>query len=241
MAKRKESDQERKTRARKILAALKKLYPNADCELNHSNALELLVATMLSAQTTDENVNKLTKNLFAKYKTAADYARADRATFEQEIRTTGFYRQKARAVQAACAVIAEKFDGKVPETMDELLELPGVARKTANIVLGTWYKKNEGLAVDTHVGRLAHRLGLTWTSKNEKDAVRIENDLMELIPRKDWTFFSHALIWHGRRVCAARKPDCAGCGLAKLCPSAFAFDRKTTSKRSPARRGAKKR
>ncbi len=229
MSKTKESALERKTRAKRILAGLRKLYPNADCELDHTNALELLVATILSAQTTDESVNRLTKPLFAEYKTAADYANADPATFEQVIRAAGFFRQKTKSIRAACAVIADKHGGRVPDTMEQLVELPGVARKTANIILGTWYKKNEGIAVDTHVGRLAHRLRLTWTSRDEKDALKIENDLMELIPQRDWTFFSHGLIWHGRRVCTARKPGCAGCRISTWCPSAFAFDKKPSA------------
>jgi len=207
-----------KRRAAKILAILKKAYPGATTALEHRNALELLVATMLSAQCTDERVNMVTRDLFKSYKTAADYANADPAELEQQIRTTGFFRQKARAIQAACRQIVEKHNGRVPKTMEQLTALPGVARKTANVVLGTAYGINAGIVVDTHVGRVAVRLGLT-TTKNSKDAARIERDLMELIPQKDWTFFGHAMIWHGRLVCTARKPDCANCKLAKLCPS----------------------
>jgi len=215
--------EEKTRRARKILARLKKMYPGATTALNHSNALELLVATMLSAQCTDERVNEVTRSLFAEYKTAEDYAKAPLRDLEQRVRPTGFFRQKAKNIQAACRVIAERFGGKVPANMDDLLELPGVARKTANVVLSTVFGKNEGICVDTHVGRVACRLGLTWTAKDTKDAAKIEQDLMRLLPRKDWGLFSHATIWHGRRVCTARKPDCEHCRLAPLCPSAFAF------------------
>ena len=189
-----ETVQQRKTRAGRILARLRRLYPNATTALHHRNALELLIATMLSAQSTDETVNKVTPALFERYRTARDFAEADPAELEEQIRSTGFFRQKARAVIGACRTIVERFGGEVPQTMQELLQLPGVARKTANLVLGTWFGKNEGIVVDTHVGRLAHRLGLVWSARNEKDAARIEQDLMQLIPRKDWTFFAHALI-----------------------------------------------
>ncbi|MBN1345364.1 MAG: endonuclease III [Phycisphaerae bacterium] len=217
-----ESIEDRKARAGKILAGLRKSYPDADCALSHANALELLVATILSAQCTDERVNIVTKELFERYKTAADYAAESPAAFEKQIRSTGFFRQKTKSILGACAAIVADHDGNVPETMAELLRLPGVARKTANVVLGTWFKKNEGIVVDTHVGRLAQRMRLTWTSRDSKDAVKIESDLIQLIPRKSWTFFAHAMTWHGRRICAARKPKCQECRVSKWCPSAFA-------------------
>ena len=209
-----------KRRARRIVAGLRKLYPKAGCALEHRDPLELLVATILSAQCTDETVNKVAPVLFARLRTAKALADARRETIEKIIHSTGFFRQKAKSIQGSCKAIVEGFGGKVPRTMDELLTLPGVARKTANVVLGTAFGKNDGVVVDTHVGRLATRMELTWSSKNGKDAVKIERDLMEIIPRKEWTFFSHALIWHGRRVCSARKPDCEACTLAKDCPSA---------------------
>jgi endonuclease-3 len=211
----------RKARARRILTGLKKLYPDADCALRHQSALELLVATILSAQSTDTNVNKVTPGLFQRYPSASDFAKADPAELERAIHSTGFFRQKTKSILGACRRICEEYGGNVPDTMEDLITLPGVARKTANVILGTWFKKNEGIVVDTHVGRLAHRLGLTWSSRGEKDAVRIEEDLVQVIPREDWTFFGHAMIWHGRRVCTARKPDCAGCIVRKHCPSAF--------------------
>ncbi|HPD29000.1 MAG TPA: endonuclease III [Phycisphaerae bacterium] len=207
----------------RILAGLKAAYPDADCALKHGSALELLVATILSAQSTDEMVNKVTPVLFAAYPNAAALASADPADVERIVHRTGFFRQKTKSIINACRMIVERFGGEVPQTMDELTQLPGVARKTANVLLGTWFHKNEGVVVDTHVGRLAHRLGLTWTSKDEKDAVKIEQDLMQIIPREEWTYVGHALIQHGRRVCSARKPNCVGCNLNKHCPSAFAF------------------
>jgi len=230
MAGRKESLEEKRQRASAILRSLRRHYPDATCALRHNSALELLVATILSAQSTDDTVNKVTPVLFEKYPTAADIAAAPVEAIEAIVKPTGFFHQKTRSIQAACRIIAEKHRGEVPATMEELIELPGVARKTANVVLGTWYGRNEGICVDTHVGRLAHRMALTWTSRDEKDAVKIEHDLMQLIPRGDWTFFSHAMIWHGRRVCSARKPDCGGCVLHKLCPSAFTFETSTARK-----------
>lgn len=218
-----ESVEQRRRRARSILTQLRKLYPVADCALHHGSALHLLIATILSAQSTDEMVNKVTPVLFAKYPTAADLAAADPADVERIVHSTGFFRQKTRSLIGACRAIVERFGGEVPATMDELTQLPGVARKTANVVLGTWFGLNEGVVVDTHVGRLAHRLGLTWTSRDEKDAVKIEQDLMRILPRDAWTYTSHALIWHGRKVCPARKPNCEGCTLSKLCPSAFSL------------------
>ena len=219
-----ESLQSMKKRVRKVIVALRKLYPEADCALSHSEPLQLLIATILSAQSTDETVNKVTPVLFKRYKTARALANAPREAVEKIIHSTGFFRQKAKSIQGACKMIVEDFNGRVPDTMDELVTLPGVARKTANVVLGTAFGKNEGVVVDTHIGRLATRLALTWTSKDGKDAVKIERDLMEIVPRKEWTFIGHALIWHGRRVCPARKPDCENCTLAKHCPSAGTFD-----------------
>jgi len=224
--KRRESVDERRRRAGEILAKLHKLYPQADCALEHGSPLELLVSTILSAQCTDDRVNKVAPTVFARYKTAADYATARPAELERLIQSTGFFRNKTKNIIGAGRVLSEKFHGEVPDTMEGLLQLPGVARKTANVILGTWFGKNEGVVVDTHVGRLAHRLGLTWRSRDEKDAVKIEQDLMELFPRKEWTYLGHALIWHGRKVCSARKPDCAHCALAPHCPSAFSFDKR---------------
>jgi endonuclease-3 len=220
----KESLQDKKHRARKILAGLHKLYPEADCALSHRDPLQLLIATILSAQSTDETVNKVTPVLFQRFPTARDLAEAPREEVERIVHSTGFFRQKTKSIQGACRKIVEEFGGKVPDTLEQLVTLPGVARKTANVVLGTAFGKNEGVVVDTHVGRLATRLGLTWTSKDGKDAVKIERDLIELIPQDEWTFLGHALIWHGRRVCFARKPNCHGCRLSTHCPSAGAFD-----------------
>lgn len=211
---------EGKVRARKTVAALRKLYPEANCALHHESALQLLIATILSAQSTDANVNRVTPGLFAKYPTAEAFAAAPVADLEEAVHSTGFFRQKAKSIQGTCRRLLEAYGGEVPEAMDDLLTLPGVARKTANVVLGTWFGRSTGVVVDTHVGRLAVRLALTWSSKDSKDAVRIERDLMEVVPRETWTFFSHAMILHGRQVCAARKPRCGECSLAKHCPSA---------------------
>ncbi len=220
---------ERAERSTQALSALKKLYADAECALQHRNALELLVATILSAQSTDVNVNRVTPELFARYPDAKSLASADLAELELMVHSTGFFRQKAKNIQGAARRIVEVFGGRVPETMEDLVTLPGVARKTANVVLGTWFKKNVGVVVDTHVGRLAHRLGLTWSSRDAKDAVSIEEDLQKLLPREDWTFFSHAVIHHGRRVCSARKPNCEACTLAGICPSAHSFGEKKKS------------
>lgn len=205
-----------------ILAELDRLYPDAACALHHRSAWELLAATILSAQCTDERVNKVTPSLFARFPTIEAMANAAPREVESLIRSTGFFRNKARSLIGAARAIVERFAGNVPGTMDELLQLPGVARKTANVILGTWFRRNEGVVVDTHIGRLSQRLGLTWRSKDDKDARRIETDLMEVLPRAAWTRVGHALIWHGRRVCTARKPACADCTLAAHCPSAFA-------------------
>ncbi len=201
---------------RRIRQALRKAYPDAKCALLHSGALELLVATILSAQCTDKRVNLVTRDLFKKYRRAKDYASADPEVFEQEIRPTGFYRNKTRSILGAAKRLVEKHGGEVPGTMEELLELPGVARKTANVILGTWFRRAEGVVVDTHVHRLSRRLKLT----DHDDPVKIERDLMEKIPREEWINFSHRLVWHGRRVCSARKPKCAECTLSVCCPSA---------------------
>jgi len=222
MPTRRETIEQRKRRAGHLLDILKTLYPGATTALRHGNALELLVATILSAQCTDQRVNQVTQRLFKRYKTVADYAQAGQAQMERQIRATGFFRQKAKAIRQGCAIIEEQFGGQVPETMKALTQLPGVARKTANVVLGAWFGKNEGLAVDTHVGRLSHRLRLTWTSKDDKDALKIEADLTRLIRQEQWTFMSHSLILHGRAICTARKPKCDQCKLAQHCPSAFA-------------------
>ena len=210
-----EAAPERKKRAGRIVRLLKKEYPDARCSLNYSNPLELLVATILSAQCTDERVNLVTAELFRKYRTAEDYARALAAELERDIRSTGFFRNKAKAIQGACRMIVERHGGRVPETMEELLELPGVARKTANVVLGNAYGQASGIVVDTHVSRLSQRLGLTREEQPEK----IERDLCELIPKKQWVDFSHLLIAHGRALCKARTPLCGECFLLNLCPA----------------------
>ena len=190
------------------------LYPDAHCELDFTNALELLVATILSAQCTDRRVNAVTPTLFARYTTAADYAAADREELEKIIQSTGFYRAKATSLMGLGQALCERFGGEVPRTMDELVKLPGVGRKTANVVLGNAFGV-PGITVDTHFSRLAHRFG--WTA--ETDPVKIEYEVGELVPRKEWTMLSHLLIWHGRRVCHSRRPACGACTLARLCPA----------------------
>lgn len=196
-----------------ILAKLDEAYPNATCELNHKNAFELLVATILSAQCTDVRVNQVTQTLFRKYPDAKAFAYANPSELEQQIRPTGFFRNKTKSVMGASKGILENFGGEVPRTMDEILTLPGVARKTGNVVLGTAYGIPSGIVVDTHVQRIANRLDLT---RNE-DPKKIEQDLMQLIPKDKWIQFSHQIIWHGRRVCQARKPKCAECNMESLC------------------------
>lgn len=210
---------EPKERVLKIIELLEKEHADAKIALNYANPLELLVATMLSAQCTDERVNMVTKALFKKYKRAEDYAQADLKELEQDIKSTGFYRNKARNLKKCCQMLVEKHDSQVPKTMAELLELPGVARKTANIVLSNAFGVVEGIAVDTHVRRLAQRLGLSDTDDPDK----IERDLMSIVPRDKWARITDLLIFHGRRVCAAKKPDCPKCVLNKICPSAFTF------------------
>jgi len=209
-----ESWQTKAARLKKIIAALRKTYPSAHCELDHSNPLELLVATVLSAQCTDKRVNLVTAELFRKYRTAGDYANAKTDELEQDIKTTGFFRNKARNLQACCRKLVEQHGGKVPRTMEELTHLDGVGRKTANVVLGNAYGINAGIVVDTHVARLSQRLGIT----REKTPEKIEQELMKLVPRAQWTMFSHWLIWHGRRRCYARNPDCLNCEIKTLCP-----------------------
>ncbi len=205
----------RADRARALCELLPRLYPDAHCELNFSNPLELLVATMLSAQCTDVQVNKTTPAVFRKYKTAQAYASADPAELERDLGSIGLFRAKAKNLRAMGAIVAERHGGEVPCTMEELVALPGVGRKTANVVLGNAFNINVGVVVDTHVARLSGRLGLT----RETDPKKIEPALMKLVPQKDWTLFSHWLIFHGRRVCKALRPDCPACGLAPVCPS----------------------
>ena len=202
-------------RAVKILASLRRAYPDAHCELNFSNPLELLVATILSAQCTDKRVNIVTAELFKKFRTARDYAEAPLAEIEEAIKSTGFFRNKAKNIQACCRKLVERHRGEVPRTMEELHSLDGVGRKTANVVLGNAFDINVGVVVDTHVSRLSQRLGLT----REKTPEKIELALMKLVPQGDWTIFSHWLIWHGRRRCDARKPDCVRCEIRDLCPT----------------------
>jgi len=210
-----ESKSQRKERAEKIIRLLKRAHPDAHCALNHSNAFELLVATILSAQCTDERVNIVTADLFRKYRKPEDYLKVPATELQQDIRTTGFFRNKTKSIQGACKMLVEEFGGEVPKTMEELLKLPGVARKTANVVLGVAYGIAEGIVVDTHVSRVSQRLRFT----RNKDAGKIERDLMEIVPRKDWIDFAHLLIFHGRRVCKARRPLCEECVAEKLCPS----------------------
>jgi endonuclease-3 len=198
-----------------VISRLKVEYPDARTELNWENPLELLVATMLSAQTTDVRVNMVTDKLFEKYRTAADYAGADPAELEADIRPTGFYRNKARSLQGMARALLDEHGGEVPRTMAGLVSLPGVGRKTANVVLGNAFGVDEGVVVDTHVRRVSRRLGLTA----EKDPEKIEQDLLGVVPEGERTLFSHLLILHGRRVCKARKPDCPGCVLSDICPS----------------------
>jgi endonuclease-3 len=210
---------EPKQRAEKIIELLEKQYPNAKTALNHSNPLEILVATILSAQTTDVRINIVTQTLFKKYRTPEDYANADLKELEQDIHSTGFYHNKARNLQKCCQLLVEKFHSQVPKTMEELLELPGVARKTANIVLYNAYGTIAGIAVDTHVRRLSERLGLT----QRKDPDKIEQDLMQITPKEKWMLLTDLLIFHGRQVCTTKKPKCEICSLNKSCPSAFTF------------------
>ena len=204
----------RTARAQEILAALARTYPQAHCELDYSTPLELLIATILSAQCTDKRVNIVTKELFRVCKSAADFVALPQEQLEEIVHTTGFFRAKAKNIKACCTTLVERHGGEVPRTMDELTALAGVGRKTANVVLGNAFGINVGVVVDTHVQRLTARLGLTRETTPEK----IEQDMMRLVPSEQWAVFSHWLIWHGRRRCDARKPDCAQCEIAKLCP-----------------------
>ena len=196
---------------------LKKQYPNVECALKHKNPLELLIATILSAQCTDERVNIVTGKLFKKYKKVKDYSNANLHEFEKDVYSTGFYRNKAKNIIKTCQIIEKEYKGRVPDDFDKLLKLPGVARKTANCVMGNAFNIPSGVVVDTHVSRISQRLGLT---KNT-DPNKIEQDLIKIIPKNEWIMFSHRLIWHGRKVCDARRPKCEICTLNKLCPSAF--------------------
>jgi endonuclease III len=222
---------EARERVAKLVKAWPKVYPNAHCELDFGNPLQLLVATILSAQCTDKRVNMVTPSLFEKYRTAKDYANARQAKFENAIKSTGFYRSKTKSIRGAMRAIVDKHGGKVPDTMDELCALPGVGRKTANVVLGNAFHKNEGIVVDTHVIRLSQRLGLT----KHKNPEKIERDLIKVVPRKHWTDWSHWLIWHGRRRCYARKPDCSNCEVFRMCPSGKVFLRTGQAKKPEAK------
>ena len=212
-----ETKSQLKERTEKIIKLLKRAHPDAKCALNHSNAFELLIATILSAQCTDERVNKVTADLFRKYRKPEAYLKVPATELQEDIRTTGFFRNKTKSIQGACKLLVEEFDGEVPQSMEELLKLPGVARKTANVVLGVAYGKSEGVVVDTHVSRLSHRLKLT----RHRDAGKIEKDLMEIVPRRNWIEFAHLLIFHGRRICKARRPLCEECVVEELCPSSI--------------------
>ena len=212
-----ESLEELKKRTREIIRQLKRAYPDAKCSLNHTNAFELLVATILSAQCTDDRVNIVTADLFRKYRKPDDYLGVSPRELEKDIQSTGFFRNKTKSIQGASKMLIEDYGGEVPKTMDELLELPGVARKTANVVMGHAFHIASGVVVDTHVTRLSHRLGLT----KEKDPQKIERDLVEIVPKKDWIMFSHLLIAHGRKICKARAPQCEDCPVEKWCPSSY--------------------
>ncbi len=230
---RRESKAAKAARCAEIHARLAERYPDVTTALDHGSAWELLVATILSAQSTDVTINKVTPELFRRYPTVADMAGADRAELEEILHPTGFFRNKAKSVQSAAAYLLEHHGGEVPDQMGDLVKLPGVGRKTANVVLGSYFARNEGVVVDTHVGRLSRRLGLTRAS----DPVKAEQDLMRLLPKVDWTVFSHRLIWFGREVCAAKDPRCDRCELADLCPSAFKVGRWV--EKAPAKKAAK--
>lgn len=212
-----ESVEAKRERTGQIIARLRKAYPDAHCELNYSNPLELLIATILSAQCTDKQVNIVTANLFKKYRTAKDYAEAPLAQLEEDIRRIGLFRNKAKNIQACCRTLVERHGGEVPSTMEALIELGGVGRKTANVVLGNAFNVNCGVVVDTHVARLAQRLGLT----RQSDPLKIEAVLQQLVPQEQWTLLSHWLIWHGRRRCFARSPDCGECEIERFCPGSL--------------------
>jgi len=212
-----ETPEQLKARTRNVIRRLKRAYPDAKCSLNHSNPFELLVATILSAQCTDERVNIVTANLFRKYTKPEDYLKVSPRELEKDIQSTGFFRNKTKSIQGTSKVLTEEYGGQVPHTMEELLELPGVARKTANVVLGNAFDVKAGVVVDTHVTRLSHRLDLT----QQKTAEKIEQDLIPIVPKKDWVIFPHLLISHGRKICKARNPLCAECPVEKLCPSSW--------------------
>ena len=212
-----ESLDELKARTRAIIRRLKRAYPGARCSLNHTNPFELLVATILSAQCTDERVNIVTADLFRKYHKPEDYLNVSPRELEKDIQSTGFFRNKTKSIQGASKVLTEQYGGQVPQTMDELLELPGVARKTANVVLGNAFDIHAGVVVDTHVTRLSHRLQFT----QQKTAEKIEQDLIPIVPKKDWVIFPHLMIYHGRKICKARNPLCAECTIEKQCPSSY--------------------
>jgi endonuclease III len=216
MAKR-ESMEELKARVRDVIRRLKRAYPDAKCSLNHSNPFELLIATILSAQCTDERVNIVTADLFRKYKKPEDYLAVPPRELEKDIQSTGFFRNKTKSIQGTSKMLTEQYGGTVPHTMEELLELPGVARKTANVVLGNAFEIKAGVVVDTHVTRLSHRLGFTQA----KTAEKIEEDLIPIVPKKDWVIFPHLMIAHGRKICKARTPLCDQCPVEKHCPSSF--------------------
>ncbi len=212
-----ESSEDLKTRTRDIIRRLKRAYPGAKCSLNHSNPFELLVATILSAQCTDDRVNIVTADLFRKYTKPEDYLKVSPRELEKDIQSTGFFRNKTKSIQGASKLLLEEYGGEVPQTMDELLELPGVARKTANVVLGNAFGIKAGVVVDTHVTRLSHRLNFT----QEKTAEKIEQALIPIVPKKDWVIFPHLMIYHGRKICKARSPLCDECTIEKQCPSSF--------------------
>jgi len=212
-----ESLDELKARTREIIRRLKRAYRGAKCSLNHSNPFELLIATILSAQCTDERVNIVTADLFRKYRKPEDYLRVSPRELEKDIQSTGFFRNKTKSIQGTSKVLTKQYGGQVPQTMEELLELPGVARKTANVVLGNAFDIHAGVVVDTHVTRLSHRLGLT----QQKTAEKIEQDLIPIVPKKDWVIFPHLMIYHGRKICKARNPLCAECTIEKQCPSSY--------------------
>jgi len=210
-----ESQAAKKERLGQIISDLQQTYPDAHCELNYHNPLELMIATILSAQCTDKQVNIVTRDLFKKYRQAADYTSVPLVELQNDIRRIGLFRNKAKSIQNACRALVENHDGKVPQTMPELVALAGVGRKTANVILGNAFDINEGVVVDTHVKRLCNRLRITSAKTPEK----IEKDLKKLVPREHWTLFSHWIIWHGRRRCDARKPDCPACEIQQLCPT----------------------
>ena len=212
-----ESIDELKARTRVVIRRLKRAYPGAKCSLNHSNPFELLVATILSAQCTDERVNLVTADLFRKYRKPEDYLKVPPRELEKDIQSTGFFRNKTKSIQGTAKMLTEQYHGEVPQTMDELLELPGVARKTANVVLGNAFDIHAGVVVDTHVTRLSHRLAFTQA----KTAEKIEQALIPIVPKKDWVIFPHLMIYHGRKICKARNPLCAECTIEKQCPSSY--------------------